>query len=279
MIGRKDRRPRILAPYDDAERLPVMATINAVLGQTKGGDQTPMRGYDGHVTQARMVRLHSMHAMTAAGANAEEGEESRLPAPEQLLLHRLSPNEVEELIERHIEFYDTDPETGFERTVCLSEPFVNHYRIRHDGELPTVTGIVTMPIVLEDGTVLAENGLDEDSGLLLKIPKELLEWVPKRGQCKPPEAVKAAMKFLTDEWLCDVLTDYQGKCVVIALALTLIERSLIAERPVFFVTAGRRGGGKTTTILMTIMAELGANPAGAGRALSQEESAQRTLSQ
>ena len=56
------------------------------------------------------------------------------------------------------------------------------------------------------------------------------------------------MQFLTDEWLCDVATDYIGKCIIIAAALTLIERSLLPDRPVFFVTAGRRGGGKTTTL-------------------------------
>ena len=42
-------------------------------------------------------------------------------------------------------------------------------------------------------------------------------------------------------------TDITGKCILIAAALTLIERSLLPDRPVFFVTAGRRGGGKTTT--------------------------------
>ncbi len=277
LAARKDRRPRIPAPYADAERLPVMATVNSVLAQAKGGDQPPMRGYDGYVTQARMVRLLSMHAMTSDGANAEEGEGSRLQAPEQLLLHRLAPNEVEELIERHIEFFSVDPETGFERTVCLPEPFVAHYRIRHDDALPTVTGVVSMPLVLEDGTMLDENGLDEDSGLLFRIPKEMLRWIPKREDCTPA-AVKTAMDFLIGEWLCDVLTDYQGKCVVIALALTLIERSLIAERPVFFITAGRRGGGKTTTILMSVMAVLGVRAAAAAWSPKEDERRKALLS-
>ena len=61
------------------------------------------------------------------------------------------------------------------------------------------------------------------------------------------ERVKAAMEFLCDEWLVDVATDYVGKATIVAAALTLIERSLLPDRPCFFVTAGRRGGGKTTT--------------------------------
>jgi hypothetical protein len=40
--------------------------------------------------------------------------------------------------------------------------------------------------------------------------------------------------MLTDEWLCDVATDYPGKCVIIACALTIIERAILPERPVFF---------------------------------------------
>ena len=55
-------------------------------------------------------------------------------------------------------------------------------------------------------------------------------------------------------------TDYPGKCVAVAAALTMIERSLLPDRPAFFVTAGRRGGGKTTPITMLIMAVTGIWP-------------------
>lgn len=47
-----------------------------------------------------------------------------------------------------------------------------------------------------------------------------------------------AMGFLTDEWLADVATDYTGKAVIIAMALTILERLTLPERPAFFITAG-----------------------------------------
>jgi hypothetical protein len=65
------------------------------------------------------------------------------------------------------------------------------------------------------------------------------------------------MRFLTDEWLCDVATDYAGKCTIIAAALMILERALLPERPVVFVTAGHRGGGKTTTLHMIVEAATG----------------------
>jgi hypothetical protein len=83
--------------------------------------------------------------------------------------------------------------------------------------------------------------------------------------------VQAAMEFLCDEWLVDVATDYTGKCIIIAAALTLIERTLLPDRPAFFVTAGRRGGGKTTTLIMLIMAVTGLWPAAAAWSTNEEE--------
>jgi hypothetical protein len=79
------------------------------------------------------------------------------------------------------------------------------------------------------------------------------------------------MKFLCDEWLCDVATDYVGKAIIIADALTMIERSLLSERPCFFITAGRRGSGKTTLIIMLVMAVTGGRPAAAAWSSDENE--------
>jgi hypothetical protein len=135
-----------------------------------------------------------------------------------------------EIIERHIDFVNTKG-----RSVSLAAPFVGHYLERHDNILPTVIAIATQPIILADGTVLAQaEGLDRNRGIVFHIAKELVDLVPRRESCTP-EAVADAMRFLTDEWLCDVATDYAGKCTAIASGLTLIERTLLPERPAFFV--------------------------------------------
>jgi hypothetical protein len=192
-------------------------------------------------------------------------ETSYLPAPEQLSLVKMSKEEVAEDIEKHIDYID---ESG--RSVHLPMQFVGHYMNRDDGVLPVVVAIAQLPIVLADGHILAMRGLDRDRGIIFRIPEELMKHLPKREDCTPA-AVARAMQFLCDEWLCDVSTDYAGKCILITDALTLIERNLLENRPVFFITAGRRGGGKTTTFHMLIMAVFGMLAPAAAWSPNEEE--------
>jgi hypothetical protein len=192
-----------------------------------------------------------------------------LPPPEQWVLCKMSEMEVAEMIEKYIDFYKEDEE-GNRRPVHLPTQFVRHFMKRDDGVLPTVVAIATAPIVLADGVLLAPDGLDPERGIQFIIQDELRAVIPQRNDCTP-ERVKAAMEFLCDEWLVDVATDYGGKATIIAAALTLIERSMLPDRPCFFITAGRRGNGKTTTIIMLIVAVTGVRPAAAAWSPNEEE--------
>lgn len=195
---------------------------------------------------------------------------TKLPPPEQWVLSRMNEMECAEMIERHIDYVDKN-----DRSVHLPTLFVRHYLQRNDDALPTVVAIATLPIVLADGGLLAPDGLDRERGIIFAIPKELRALIPK--DCSPA-AVRRAMRFLCDEWLCDVATDHVGKCLLIAAALTVIERSLLPDRPAFFVTAGRRGTGKTTTLTMLIMAVTGLRPAAAAWSTNEEERRKALLS-
>ena len=59
--------------------------------------------------------------------------------------------------------------------------------------------------------------------------------------------------------------------VAALLAMTLLERALLPERPAFFITAGQRGGGKTTLVNMITLAALGRRAAAAGWSQNGEE--------
>ena len=58
---------------------------------------------------------------------------------------------------------------------------------------------------------------------------------------------------------------------MIALALTIVERVLLPARPLFFVTAGLRGGGKTTVLMMIALAVTGIKAAAAAWAADPSE--------
>jgi hypothetical protein len=173
------------------------------------------------------------------------------------------------LIERHIDFIEAD-KNGATRSVALDPTFVRHYMKWRDSKLPVVSGIVTTPLVLPDGMLLATQGLDRQRGLIFRLQPELLALLPDPEDCTDT-AVAKALQFLTNEWLVDVACDYAGKCVLIASALTIIERFVLAERPAFFVTAGQRGGGKTTTLQMVFVAATGYRAPAAAWSSSEEE--------
>jgi hypothetical protein len=232
-----------------------------------------MRDLSGVYTAVHVRRVPNMHAFTADGANEEETENSRLPAPEQPLLTRLTETELAEVIEQHIDFFDPKDR----RSVHLASPFVMHFRKRTDNALPLVSAIVTVPIVLPDGTLLGGRGLNRERGIIFRIPPELMKYIPAINDCHE-YAVIDALAFLTDTWLVDVATDYFGKCLLIAAALTLIQRSLLPNRPAFFVTAGQRGGGKTTTLIMLLMAITGLRPSAAAWSPNAEERRKALLS-
>jgi hypothetical protein len=267
---RQDPRPLIRAPLPDEPFLPVMNVLNDTISKVIA-DRPPARDIDGWVTRVRKLPVPNTHAFSEAEVNVEPGEatKDKLPPPEQWVLCRMSEVEVAEMIERHIDFY-TEDKNGAPRSVHLPKEFVRHFMRRDDDVLPTVVTIATAPIVLADGVLLAPDGLDRDRGIQFIIPDELRAAIPQREDCTP-ERVKAAMEFLCNEWLVDVATDYTGKCTIIADALTLIERSLLPERPVFFITAGRRGTGKTTTIKMLILGVTGVKPAATAWSSNEEE--------
>jgi hypothetical protein len=135
--------------------------------------------------------------------------------------------------------------------------------------IPVVRAINTAPLVTMSGRVIDGVGLDRDTELVHRIDPLLRACVPSN----PPteQDVRDALIFLLDEWLVDVALDRVGKCIAIMLALTLIERALLPERPAFFVTAGQRGGGKTTLVNMITLAALGRRAAAAAWSENSEE--------
>jgi hypothetical protein len=268
LAERLDPRPSINVPAQDAPWLPQMQVINETIGHAPRPLRV-RRDIDGDAARMRKFRVPNMHAFTQEQPEGQPTTE--LPPPEQWAIVKMSECELAEAIETFIDYVDKDG-----RSVHLPTPFVRHFMKRDDDALPTIVAIATSPIVQADGNLLAfEN--DIVNGIGFAIPKEIMALLPRREDCAD-SAVKKAMEFLTDDWLGDVSTDYNGKCTLIAAALTLIERSLVPDRPAFFVTAGRRGSGKTTALTMLVVAVTGIRPAAAAWSTNEEERRKALLS-
>ncbi len=190
---RRDPRPQLPAPADKVEWLPQIQAIDEVL-RNVNALEPPMRDDEGFVASVCVRRVRGTHLLTSRGSNNDETDETRLPPPEQPILYRLSEPEVAELIQRYIGYVDHRGEL-----VYLPTRFVHHYwQRRNDTALPRVSAIATMPMVPEDGSILAGRGLDRERGIVFRIPPELLALLPKAADCTPL-AVGKAIKFLCDE--------------------------------------------------------------------------------
>jgi hypothetical protein len=236
--------------------------------------EPPMRDPYWALTEPRMSEPVGVHLLTADTVNADDDGDSakRLPPPPILSLIAHDKYSLGLLIEKHIEFYKiikTKSGDEVEVTVALPQPFIEAYLAYRDSKLPRVWTIATMPMVLPNGKILATNGLDRKSKILFRIEPGIVELLPK-GEITDAD-ILAAMNFLTDEWLCDVLTDYAGKCVLISMAMSILQRSLFRERPCFNVTAGKAEGGKTTVVNMVALAATGICAIAAAWSMVEEE--------
>ncbi len=254
---RRDPRPQVPVPLPDEPFLSQVELLNDILGKSTAAEP-PARDIDGYLVQVRTRPPTGMHTLTAQEANSEAADDNRLPPPEHLLLTRLDQTAVAELIELHIDYADQK-----DRSVHLPAIFVSHLIRRSDGALPIASSVATLPIVLPDGTIFSGIGLHRVSGIVFRIPEKVLALIPAVSDCASTR-VAEAMDFLVNRWLCDVTTDYEGKCKIISVALSIIERSIFSEQPAFFVSAGQRGGGKTTLVHMIATATTGTRAAAAG---------------
>jgi hypothetical protein len=276
-----DKRLVYPLPPSDGERGPIIRLVDETLAADQSAEP-PMRDAAGNLVEVRTIKPWGLHLLTATGSNADAavpkegdggdvGNDFGLPAPAEPAIVRLSPVEVELLIEQHIRFETQATEKKPSYAAALQQPFIKALMaIGADRSMmPVGRAVNTAPLVAINGAIITGVGLDRSSGLIHRIEPQLLACLP----ATPPteEEVRRGLRWLLDEWLVDVNADLTGKLLVIMMCLSLIERVLLKERPAWFVRAGHRGGGKTTLVHMIIMAIFGRMAAAAAWSDSEEE--------
>jgi hypothetical protein len=148
----RDRRLRLPAPEPDGERLPVLRALDEILCGV-GDAEPPMRDIDGHPVEVRCRPSLALHELSAEGSNQADAEKSRLPPPALPLLTQHNKHTLVHEIERYVEF-TRETDSGI-RAVALPPVFIEHYLEYRDSALPRVGAVVTAPLVLPDGMLLA----------------------------------------------------------------------------------------------------------------------------
>ncbi|MEH2563502.1 hypothetical protein [Bradyrhizobium sp. AZCC 2289] len=256
-------RPR---PEPDGELLPTVTFVDEILAADKN-EEPPMRNASGAFVQVKVKQPWALHLLTSDGANAVDEDVDAMKAPAEPVLVELTPIGVELLLEHYIRWVVYTRDGSY--FGALPAPYINALMEYPRSAVPVARAINTGPLVTMSGRVIDGVGLDRKTGLVHRIDPVLRSCVP----ANPPTAqeVADALKFLLDEWLVDVALDLEGKCTAVMLALTLLQRALLPERPAFFVTAGQRGGGKTTLVHMIMVAVLGRRAAAASWSDNVEE--------
>jgi hypothetical protein len=261
-------KPTLPAPPQDAEIGPIMAAWDEVLANVDA-PEPPVRDLAAWPVFVTVREPHgALHTLTAAGANDEEDAPSRLPPPKQALLTRHDVYSIEHEIGAHLTFLKETADG--DEAVCPGRRFIEHWLHLRTSKLPVVTSLLTMPLVLPDGSLLARNGLDRNLRLIMRADPALLAYIPVRDQCSAMAVLKA-FEFVIDEWFVDVAADLPSKCVLLAYALSVLERVLFPARPVFVVSAGQRASGKTTVLRMLVEGALGAPQPAAAWARDEDE--------
>jgi hypothetical protein len=257
-------RPR---PQPNGELSPIVSFLDELLSNDKS-EEPAMRNASRRLVRVDEQQPWHLHLLTSDSANAVGEEAEAMKAPEEPVLVELTTTGVELLLEKYVRWV-AFRKNGERYFAALPTPFINALMEYPKSAIPLIRAVNTAPLLTASGRVIDGVGFDRTTGLFHRIDPVLGSCVPTN----PPteQEIKDALNFLLNEWLVDVALDTVGKCVAVLLALTLLQRALLPERPAFFVTAGQRGGGKTTLISMIITAVLGRHATAAAWSDSVEE--------
>jgi len=257
--GTDGPRPQHPVPARDAERLPIMRLLDNVLGSVDC-PEPPMRNLEGKPIYIDVREPGGFHALMAMSANSENGDDAELPAPDPIPMFTIHSDVTLGFeIEEHVEFVRKVYEENKPPIIipkALHADFVRAYMKYFKSMLPKVGQLATLPLVMPNGQILSENGLDRKTRTIFRIPANVLEFIP--NDVPSDDDARAALDFLINDWLHDVACTDQEKLGLIAIALSVIERALFSERPGYLINGTKRAAGKTTVVQMVSAATTGA---------------------
>ena len=144
-----------------------------------------------------------------------------------------------------------DKASGIETATLIPTPssLINKLMEHPDPLAPKVSGLVPHPIITLDGRIIAKEGIDEETGLLLQyggtnfmpIPTKLTVDLAKN-------AANRVLESLFGEFLFKKSPTHEDLYMMAALAMLMtgLFRKVLEQAPAFSIVANIQGSGKTT---------------------------------
>lgn len=219
-----DRKVIEYRPEDKSEIAAMLE--QAVMAQARPGEYVSFGGLLAHVTTKRLPYTHLVD---------DTGGE----APMVAQIEPMDDVAVLSMAERAAAFCET--RDGVPQLIGVPTGLIDILLKKKAHAAPQVTGLVTHPIVLRDGEVLAGDGLHARSGLFLQGAS-----CPGTRAYTQDEAVEAMSRLRTlvldgFEFASDIDAD-----AAIAGMITGVQRRLVDMAPGLAVLAGAQSSGKTT---------------------------------
>jgi hypothetical protein len=254
-----DTRHPMPLPGSGDEIDPIIIEVDRILASLDT-DHPPMRRRGGTTVEVQVEQCDELHQLAMDG----DPEGKVLEAPPEPVLLDMDALAVNSLIEQHIRFERFDRDGNPLPPGRLPEIYTKAFMgmapgpvmpARPISQLPHVHGLVTLPMVAADGTIIDWPGLDRNSRMFFHIEPAVQDCIP-RGPISI-EAARAAIRFLLEDFLADTLTDIPGRLIAVGKGLTMIQRNLLPARPGFLNSSPSRGAGKTTLEHLVAMAVFG----------------------
>jgi len=198
----------------------------------------------------------------------ERYDDGKLRRPKgSVLLEPLSSMALTDVFNRIAKWKQIKSEGNFRTVDC--PPKIAAIFLSHTGswQVPVLAGIISAPILREDGSILDRSGYDPATGLYL-VPAEDSPRIPEQPSFAD---AKSAVQTLLAPFAEFPFVSGQDRSVHIACILTAIQRPLLKACPIFGYSAPAQRSGKSLLAESVAIIASGKPPAATAISGDREE--------
>ena len=139
-------------------------------------------------------------------------------------------------------------EDGITKQIAVPDKVIGGIIENPHSEAPTVSGLVTHPVVTHTGRIINQEGIDTKTALMSQYGgMKFSDIVPYTREQAYAAMLRVRQNMFSESVFLD---DTHGWIGAVALVATAIERKLIAECPMFAVISNMSASGKTAILEM-----------------------------